>query len=152
MTKSLPKRVIELTFDMAAGAVIVIDALARPLYRPLIEWASRNEFLKAAEAQVAELPRGVILILFAVPFVIAEPAKILALVWIAEGSVPGGIILLAISYLATFLLIERIYHAGRDKLLTYGWFAWSIRHLSIVREKMVQARQRMASHLSSLFR
>jgi len=42
---------------------------------------------------------------------------------------------LGFSYLASFLIVERIYHAGREKLLSYGWFAWSIALLTRLRTR-----------------
>lgn len=152
MTSSLPKRLVEFAFNTAAAAIIVIDSIARPIYRPVIEWANSIEFIKAAEERVARLPRFAILALFTVPFLIAEPAKVLALVWIAEGSLFSGALLLALSYLATFLLVERIYHAGCDKLLTYVWFAWAVRQLSVIREKLAQSRRRIATYLSGFLK
>jgi len=152
MTHSPLKKTFEFAFNALAAAIIVIDGIARPLYRPVIEWANGLEFLQKIEAQVADLPRPAILALFTVPFAIAEPAKVVALIWLAEGSLFSGIALLAISYLATFLLIERIYHAGRHKLLTYGWFSWSMRQLSVIREKISEARSRVKRFVASLLR
>jgi hypothetical protein len=137
------KRLLELAFNTAAAVIIVVDGIARPLYRPILEWAASVDVIRRAEEQIARLPRPAILALFAVPFAIAEPAKILALVWLAEGSLLSGLLLLAVSYLATFLVVERIYHAGKPKLLTYGWFAWCIGQLSVVREHLNAAKSRV---------
>lgn len=114
------------TLRLLAGVVIVADAAARPLYRPIVDAIARSRAIAAAETFVAALPRPAILALFAIPFLIAEPLKIFALVMIASGSVIPGIVLLVFSYLVTFLLVERVYHAGRDKLRSYGWFDWGI--------------------------
>jgi hypothetical protein len=145
---SNPKRILELAFNTAAAVIIVIDGIARPLYRPILQWASSVDVIRRAEEQVARLPRPAILALFAVPFAIAEPAKVLALVWLAEGSLFSGLLLLAVSYLATFLVVERIYHAGKPKLLTYRWFAWCIDQLSVVRNHLNAAKARIRSFVS----
>ena len=60
---------------------------------------------------------------------VAEPLKIVGLVMIGRGQVALGGLVLALAYLASFLIVERIYHAGRDKLLSYGWLAWTMGHL-----------------------
>jgi hypothetical protein len=143
------KKIIELAFNAAATAIILIDSVARPAYRPVLEWAKRLDFFRKAEEWVAGLPRAAILLLFAVPFAIAEPAKVLALLWIAKGFLVSGLILLALSYLATFLLVERIYHAGKHKLLTYGWFAWSMTQLAVVRDHMTAAKKRVKAFLKN---
>jgi hypothetical protein len=137
------KRLLELAFNTAAAVIIVIDGVARPLLRPILQWASSADVIRRAEEQVAGLPRPAILALFAVPFAIAEPAKVLALVWLAEGSLFSGLLLLAVSYLATFLVVERIYQAGKPKLLTYVWFAWCIDQLSVVRNRLNDAKARI---------
>ncbi|NTF17106.1 hypothetical protein G6L37_01510 [Agrobacterium rubi] len=152
MTHNLIKRIIEIAFNAAAAVAIVIDAVARPVYRPIIAWANHVEFFRNLEVRIAGLPRLAVLALFAVPFAIAEPAKVVALLWIAEGSVLSGFFLLGLSYLATFLLVERIYHAGRHKLLTYAWFAWAIMRLSALKQKMASARTRVLGFVSSLIR
>ena len=85
------------------------------------------------ERQIAALPRWAVLLLFAVPFAIAEPMKIIALLMIARGQFALGVATLAIAYLATFLIVERIYHAGRGKLLTYRWFAWAMRYVRMAK-------------------
>lgn len=146
--QSNAKRLLELAFNTAAAVIIVIDGAARPLYRPILQWAASVDLIRQAEAQIAQLPRLAILALFAVPFAIAEPAKVLALVWLAEGSLFSGLLLLAASYLATFLVVERIYHAGKPKLLTYTWFAWCIDHLSVVRDRLNAAKARVKGFIS----
>lgn len=150
--QSKTKRLIEVAFNAAAAFIIVVDGIARPLYRPILDWASTVDLFRKAEAKIAAMPRPAILLLFAVPFAIAEPAKVLALLWIADGSLVSGILLLAMSYLATFLVVERIYHAGKHKLLTYGWFAWCMRQLSVVREHMASAKGRVRAYLLGLAR
>lgn len=148
--QSNAKRLLELAFNAAAAVVIVIDGVARPLYRPILQWAASVEVIRRVDEQIARLPRPAILALFVVPFAIAEPAKVLALVWLAEGSLLSGLLLLAASYLATFLVVERIYHAGKPKLLTYAWFAWCIDQLSVVRDRLNDAKARVRGFISRI--
>ena len=122
----LPVRVI-------IAVVWLLDEAVRPLYRPALEWVSSLGVMERFSAWVKRLPRLAILVLFAIPFAIAEPLKVLALVIIAKGSAVVGILLLVLSYLMTFLIVERIYHAGRDKLLTYPWFKWSMDQIGFIR-------------------
>jgi hypothetical protein len=103
--------------------LIVIDEIARPLYRPLIRWLSSLRVVARIEAAIAPLPRLAILILLAIPFAIAEPLKLLGLLLMGQGRIKIGLVVLGCAHLASFLIVERIYHAGRDKLLSYGWLA-----------------------------
>nr|WP_250807127.1 hypothetical protein [Neorhizobium tomejilense] len=133
------------------GLVIVADAAARPFYRPLLDRIASWRIMEAFEAFVAGLPRFAILILFAVPFAVAEPLKILALLLLAGGKIVVGLPLLILSYLVTFLLVERIYHAGREKLLSYGWFAWGMGHVSQIKERIVEYKNDALSTFRGIF-
>ena len=133
------KSILRTAFNLAAGVIMIVDAVARPVYKPLLDRVAELEAVRAFEEAIARLPRAGILAAFAVPFVIAEPAKVLALVWLAEGRLFAGVVLLALAYLATFLVVERIHHAGRDKLHSYAWFDWAVRQLVIVRGHLREA-------------
>ena len=112
---------------------LVLDGIFRPLYRPVIAAISNLTYIQRLENRIARLPRLAILLCLAVPFAIAEPMKIVGLVLIAHGAVKVGLVLTVLAHLATFLIIERIYHAGREKLLTYGWLAWIMRYVRFAR-------------------
>lgn len=115
--------------------LIVIDELARPLYRPLIRRLAALRIVRRIEESIARLPRFAILILLAIPFAIAEPLKLLGLLLMAQDHFRTGLVVFAFAHLVSFLLVERIYHAGRDKLLTYGWLAWGMGLLDGLRRK-----------------
>jgi hypothetical protein len=125
---------------IVVAVLLLIDELARPAYRPILDWIATRRFMERFAAAIAPLPRFVILVLFAIPFAIAEPLKLLALLLVARGLVVPGIVLLVLAYLVSFLVVERIYHAGREKLLTYWWFAWAMKQIVLVRNIMVAFR------------
>jgi hypothetical protein len=131
------KRLLLLPLQIVVGFIVIIDELARPLYRPLIRRFAELHVVEAAEAQVARLPRFVILVLLLVPLAIAEPLKIYGLLQIGEEHVIRGLLILAAAYLASFLLIERIYEAGKPKLMTIGWFAWLINFIAWIRSSIL---------------
>ncbi|MFJ5370474.1 hypothetical protein ACIPIA_14740, partial [Bosea sp. CER48] len=116
-------------------AFIILDEIARPLYRPLIRWFASLRLVHHLEAAVARLPRPLVLLAFAVPFIIAEPLKLLGLILMARGTFWTGLIVLGLAHLATFLIVERIYDAGRDKLMSYRWFAWGIGIVTRLRDQ-----------------
>lgn len=116
---------------------IVIDEIARPLYRPLIAWFASLTIVARMEEAIARLPRLAILALLAVPFAVAEPLKLLGLVMMAGGRARTGLIIFGFAHLVSFLLVERIYHAGRDRLLTYGWLAWTMALLDRLRRRVL---------------
>src|SRR5262245_7268500 len=113
------RRAVLLIVQGVLSVLILLDELARPLYRPIADWVAQRRFVAQAEAAIARMPRLAILLTLAVPFAIAEPLKLIGLLLVADGKIVSGAVLLVFAYLASFLIVERIYHAGRDKLLTY---------------------------------
>lgn len=123
------------------GLVILISELLRPIYAPLVRWFSPLPFIAHFSALVGSLPRLIILILFVVPFAIAEPLKIVGIVVITRGALIPGILIIIGAYLMSFVLVERIFHAGRKKLMTYGWLAWIMERVDRVRSRVAEAKR-----------
>ncbi|MCZ8040890.1 MAG: hypothetical protein O9330_00285 [Beijerinckiaceae bacterium] len=132
-TRGLLARLLFAILRAVLTVVIVFDEIARPLYRPLVDWVASLRIVARAEAVIARQSRLAILALLAVPFAIAEPLKLLGLVMMADGRFRTG--LFAFAHLVSFLLVERIYHAGREKLLTYGWLNWLMTLLDRLRRR-----------------
>src|SRR3954447_16346028 len=79
-------------------AIIVLyvglDAVIFPIFRPSSRWLSGQTFVHGAQRRVGRLPAYAILVVLALPFAIAEPAKILALYLIATGRAFIGVLIL----------------------------------------------------------
>jgi hypothetical protein len=132
-----PRRLAMLPLQILVALFVVLDELVRPLYRPLVRRFKALRIVEIGEALVARQPRFVILVLLVVPLGIAEPLKLLSLLLIGSGKPVRGIILLAFAHLLSFLLIERIYEAGKPKLMTIGWFARLIGFIDRIRTWML---------------
>ena len=133
------------------AVLVVISEIARPVYRPLVSWFGSLSIVKHFGKFVGSLPRGVILVLFVVPLAIAEPLKIYALLVIARGHVISGLVIIALAYLMSFLLVERLFHAGREKLLTYAWLRWIMDRVEIVRNWMAELKQSIMASVRTWF-
>lgn len=144
-------RVVLWVFHALVAIILIADAVAKPIYKPVITWAANLKVMTALETQIHRLPRFAVLLLFTVPFAVAEPLKLYALVLMASGYFLIGLVFLVLSYLITFILVERIYHAGRDKLLTYGWFSWCMAHIAHVREKAIAIRDQVSAEAKRAF-
>ncbi|QEL23982.1 hypothetical protein FQV39_16425 [Bosea sp. F3-2] len=116
---------------------IVLDELLRPLYRPLIRWLASLRFMRRLEETVAALPRPLVLLALAIPFAIAEPLKLFGLLLFARGQFWTGLVVTAFAHLMSFVFVERIYRAGREKLLSYRWFAWVMGQVVRVRDQVL---------------
>lgn len=136
-TRNLPVRILLGIADVIITAFVLADAAARPIYRPLYEAVARLALIRRMETLVARMPRSVILVVLAVPFFGVEPLKILGLIWIGEGRLAAGLGMLVFAYATGFILVERVYHAGRDKLLTIEWFATCIRFASRIKDRVL---------------
>lgn len=116
---------------------IILDELLRPLYRPLIRRLASLRIMQKLEEKVAALPRPLVLLALAIPFAIAEPLKIIGLLLFAREQFWAGLVVTAFAHLMSFVFVERIYEAGREKLLSYPWFAWIMEQVVRVRDKVL---------------
>ena len=126
-------------FRLLCAPLILLDELVRPLYRPLIARLAALKIMHAFERWIAARSVWTILVLLAVPYATIEPLKFVALLWIAGGWPKAGTALFLIAYLLSFVIIERIYSAGRAKLMTLPWMAWVILTLATLRDRVVAA-------------
>jgi hypothetical protein len=136
MRKSLIKLLL-IPLDLVVGFVILLDELLRPLYRPLIAWFASLRLVARLEAAIGRLPPYGALVALAIPFAIVEPLKLLGLLLLARGAFTAGIVTTAIGHLAGFLLVERVYHAGRAQLLTIPWFARIMGWIDAIRQVVI---------------
>lgn len=126
-----------LIFRLACALVIVLDELVRPLYRPLIDRLAALAPMRALERWIAARAPLVVLTLLLIPYAIVEPLKFIGLLWIADGHVRTGGMVFVLAHLVSFILIERIFTAGKPQLMTIGWMRWVIETASAVRDAVV---------------
>lgn len=136
-------RVLALPLKAVIALVVLVDEIFRPVYRPVIDRILANPFFALLDRQVSLLPRWAILIVFTVPFLVAEPLKLVAVILFAKGRVILGVMTFAVAQLLTFILVERIFHAGRAKLLSYGWLAWAVDRVSRLRDVVLASSRRI---------
>lgn len=113
---SFPLAVILLAYQAA-------DAMFGPLVRPAIAWASSLQLFTRIGELISAMPPYAVLATLAVPFAVIEPFKFISLYWIASGHAVFGLVALVCAHLASLLICERIFHAGKARLLEIGWFA-----------------------------
>ncbi|MGP0060509.1 MAG: hypothetical protein ACLPID_14585 [Beijerinckiaceae bacterium] len=115
---------------------VVLDAIAVPLFRPLLRWLARIRLVLRLEAVFVHLSPYVILALLLIPYVSAEPAKVYALYLMGTGHLITGGAMLAAAYLVSLVLVEQIYQAGKTKLRTIAWFATAVDWLFDFRDQL----------------
>lgn len=130
--------VLRLAFRLLCAVVILLDELVRPLYRPLLDRIAALKLMQAFEQWVGSLPAYAVLVLIAVPYGVVEPLKFLALLQMANGHVRTGGFVFLLAHLVSFVLIERIFTAGKAKLMTVRWMAYVIETAASVRRSVVE--------------
>ena len=82
------------------------------------------------------------LVLLAVPFMFAEPLKLVAVVIFGSGHLLAGLIIMLCAYVVSALIVERLFKIVKPKLLTLSWFV-------IIWKKVVDARRTALRWLKS---
>jgi len=109
--------------EIVVAIYLILDAIVRALLRPVTLLLNRLQIVAKMEAFIASLPAYAVLVMLILPFAVAEPAKIYAVYLITIGHKVMGLIVLALAYLVSVLVVDRIFHAGKAKLLSIAWFA-----------------------------
>lgn len=106
---------------VAVVGYTVLDELLFPVFRPVIVWLTGLRLFQKLGEALGRLPPYVALVALGVPFVIIEPAKLLAIWWAAQGHVVQGTGLLLVAQVLSLLVCERIFHAAYEPLMRIGW-------------------------------
>ena len=106
---------------VAVVGYTVLDELLFPVFRPLIVWLAGLRLFQRIGEALGRLSPYVALVTLGVPFVIIEPAKLLAIWWVAQGHMVQGTILLVVAQVLSLLICERIFHAAYHPLMRIGW-------------------------------
>jgi hypothetical protein len=116
-----------------ATLYFLIDAIFFSLIKPLGKWLSELPIFARIDGLIRSLGPYPTFALFAIPLVVIEPIKPVGLYLIAEGKAVNGTVLIAVGEIVKITILERIFHAGRDKLMMIPAFAWSYERVMALR-------------------
>lgn len=137
----LPMRALRAVgrFFVAVAVVgyTILDELLFPLFRPVIRWLTGLRPFQRLGEWLGRLPPYAALVALGVPFVIIEPAKVVALWWVGTGHVISGTIALLLAHALSLLVVERIFHAVYRPLMRIGWFARLLGWLFAIRDRAI---------------
>ena len=131
------RRLARLPATGIISVYVVLNAIFSPLFGPLVRALLRLRLFAWLAQGIARLPPYAVLLALLVPLVIFEPPKVLAVYWLATGHVARGIFTLVLSYAGSLLLVERVFAAGYDKLMTIGWFSALMRFVLAIRDPIL---------------
>ena len=117
--RSLLRRIAIVPVAVVTTAVVLLDEAFRAVVLPVVARIARWQLVRRAERWIGGLPRFAILALFLVPVAILEPLKLAGLYLLGTGH-----LILGIGKVVGIGIAERIFSAGREKLLSIGWFRW----------------------------
>jgi hypothetical protein len=124
MTRAILKAFLEPFVVVLAAVYFVIDALALSILKPLLRKIANLKLFKFIAQWIASLGPYSTLALFVVPVVLLEPVKPLSAYFLASGHIKIGVVVLIVGEILKITIVERIFHIGRDKLMTIKAFAW----------------------------
>lgn len=118
------RRVLTPVVAVVAILYFLIDALFLWFLRPITNWLGRLRLLEGVRDWIRSLGPYPTLALFLVPLIILEPVKPVALYLLGTGHVLAGTVVLVIGEFLKITLVERLFHLGKDKLMSIAAFAW----------------------------
>ena len=129
------KTILEPFVIVVAALYFAIDALALSSLKPLLRKIANLKLFKFIALWVASLGPYSTLALFLIPLTLLEPIKPLSAYFVASGQFKLGMLILIVGEILKITIVERIFHIGREKLLTIkafalvynfvsGWLTW----------------------------
>ena len=137
--RSYAYRAVSGIASVIAAAIVLIDMVLGPIFRPLTQMISRSSSIGVLRTFSRRLPAYVALFALAVPLAVAEPAKIFALYLIGEEHYISGVVLLCGAYLVSLVLVDTIYEGARPQLRSITWFSSIVDQIARVRFTVMTA-------------
>jgi len=119
------KRMLKPITYLLAAIYFLVDAVFMAVARPISRWLGRHFEFRRLRAWIRSLSPYPSLALFSVPVIVLEPIKPVAAYLAATGQVLSGVVTFIIGELLKLVLVERLFHLTRDKLMRIPAFAWA---------------------------
>ena len=119
------KRILKPVTYVLAAIYFLVDAVFMSVARPIARWIGRHFEFRWLRTWIKSLPPYPSLALFSVPVIILEPIKPVAAYLAATGQIVSGAVTFIIGELLKLVLVERLFHLTRDKLMRIPAFAWA---------------------------
>jgi hypothetical protein len=119
------KQILKPVTYVLAAVYFLVDAVFMSVARPIARWIGRHFEFRRLRDWIRSLPPYPSLALFSVPVIILEPIKPLAAYLVATGQFLSGVAAFVGCELLKLVLVERLFHLTRDKLMRIPAFAWA---------------------------
>ncbi|WP_128926505.1 hypothetical protein [Bradyrhizobium guangxiense] len=119
------KQILKPVTYVLAAIYFLVDAVFMAVAAPIARWIGRHFDFRRLRGWIRSLPPYPSLALFSVPVIILEPVKPVAAYLAATGQVVSGAVTFMVGELLKLVLVERLFHLTRDKLMRIPAFAWA---------------------------
>ncbi len=110
---------------VVAALYFVIDGLILAALKPLLKRILHLKLFRSIERRIESLGPYSTLAVFLIPLILLEPVKPVSAYLIASGHFVSGVVALVLGEVLKILIVERVFHIGRPKLMTIKAFAWT---------------------------
>jgi hypothetical protein len=110
---------------VVAALYFVIDGLVLAAIRPLLKRILYLKLFRLIERCIESLGPYSTLAVFLIPLILLEPIKPGSAYLIASGHFVSGVLTLVLGEVLKILIVERVFHVGRPKLMRIEAFAWT---------------------------
>jgi hypothetical protein len=135
--KSFLRKIAQLLLWPFVAGYMLLNGLLLPAFRPLIAAFSRLPLFGRLCAWLLTIPPYPAMLLFAIPFAILEPLKLLALYWTAIGHVLTGTVAMIVLHGLSILSTERLFAVLKPTFLTIPWFAALWGRITSIRDRLL---------------
>jgi hypothetical protein len=118
-------RILKSVAFTLATIYFLVDAVFMTVTRPFANRIAAHWIFESLRGRIVSLRPYPTLALFAVPLIILEPVKPVAAYLAGTGHIATGIIVLVAGEVLKLALLERLFSASRDKLISIPAFAWT---------------------------
>ena len=123
--KSDMRKILKPLGYLFAIVYFLADAVFMTVAAPTGRWLADRLVFNRLHNWIISLRPYPTLLLFAVPVIVLEPIKPLAIYMIGTNHVIAGVTVLVSGEIVKLVLVERLFCMCRDKLLSIPAFAWS---------------------------
>jgi hypothetical protein len=135
--KKLLRRSAGLLLWPFVAGYMLLNELLLPALRPLIAAFARLPLFGRLRDWLLTIPPYPAMLLFAIPFAIIEPLKLLALYWIAIGHVVTGTAVTILLHGLSILSTERLFAVLKPTFLKIPWFAALWARITAIRDRLL---------------
>lgn len=123
--RTVLRKIFEPFVVLVAALYFVFDAVFYAIIKPIVRSISRLKIFQSIASWIETLGPYQTLVLLLVPLILLEPTKPLSAYLIGTKHFRVGILVLIGGEVLKLAIVERIFHIGRNKLMTISAFAWS---------------------------